>query len=128
MIEKYTLDILQNHVGLDRRITSKSLLNELNKAVKTDNRTMRTAIENLRQTQPGSLICSTTKNGGGYFIAASKTELDDYLKQDEHRCFKMWNRIKKQRQAAGLSLDESLSQPALFYELSYKESIHYDYD
>jgi len=124
MTEEYIVAILQNHIGINNRISSKDLLTKLNMVATATNRKMRQAIESLRQQEQGSLICSTTKNGGGYFLATTKAELENYLRQDEHRCLEMWQRIRKQRQAAGLSLSEELRQPVLFQ--THEETTHYD--
>ena len=125
MIEEYIIAILQNHISINNRISSKDLLMKLNVVISTTNRKMRQAIESLRQQEQGSLICSTTKSGGGYFLATTKAELENYLRQDEHRCLEMWKRIRKQRQVAGLSLNEELQQPVLFQ--TPEETTHYDY-
>ena len=128
MIEEHIVTILQNHISINNRISSKDLLMKLNVVIRTTNRNMRQAIENLRQQEQGALICSTTKNGGGYFLATTKAELENYLRQDEHRCLEMWQRIRKQRQAAGLNLSDEFQQPVLFHDLHGKEITHYDYE
>ena len=126
MITKYILAILKKHEGIEQRISSEDLLYRLNILEKTSNRAMRMAIEELRRLPEGSRICSTTKKGGGYFIATTKKELEDYLRQDENRCKEMWRRIHKQRKAAGLQLNKT-EQSSLFDMNAINEENHYDY-
>lgn len=126
MLKEYIIAILNKREGIEQRISSKDLLYRLNVLEKTSNRAMRMAIEELRGLPEGSRICSTTKNGGGYFIATTKKELEDYLRQDENRCKEMWQRIHKQRKAAGLQLNKT-EQASLFDMNAINEENHYDY-
>ena len=107
------LYILQKHRGADKRITRNALCSELRWRLnaRISDRAMRAAIENARFTPEGALICSTTRKGGGYYMARNTTELEAYLRQDESRCREMWQRCRRQRAAAGLALaDDSISQ------------------
>ena len=98
--------ILEEHRGIERRIPRDSLREELGwrHRLRVSDREMRAAIEVARGTPTGSLICSTTTGGGGYYMARSTAELDEYLRQDESRCREMWQRCSKQRAAAGIAL------------------------
>jgi len=110
------LQILQKRQGVHRRITRKELCSELRwrLSARISDRAMRAAIENARFTPEGALICSTTRKGGGYYMARNTVELETYLRQDESRCREMWQRCRRQRAAAGLALaDESISQMEL---------------
>ena len=107
------ITVLQQCRGIDQRITREHLRRELTWRINThvSDRAMRAAIENARFTPEGALICSTTRKGGGYYMARNTTELEAYLRQDESRCREMWQRCRRQRAAAGLALaDDSISQ------------------
>jgi len=98
--------VLEEHRGIDRRIRRDSLRAELSwrHRLRVSDREMRAAIEVARATPKGALVCSTTAGGGGYYMARSTAELDEYLRQDESRCREMWQRCRKQRAAAGIAL------------------------
>ena len=97
---------LEKHRGIDGRIRRDDLCDELvwRTGRRVPDREMRFAIEAARGTKSGALICSTTKGGGGYYMARCTAELDEYLRQDESRCREMWQRCRKQRAAAGIAL------------------------
>ncbi|MDP6771279.1 MAG: hypothetical protein QF704_11335 [Anaerolineales bacterium] len=110
LTEELVLDILQNHLGFDNRISSRELLTTLNMYEHISNRHMRLAIENLRQNHPiGARICSTTRQRGGYFLAEDQQELTDYLETESNRCIQMWQRIRKQRMNANLPSKDGVS-------------------
>ena len=114
MLVQAVITILNNHPGEGKRIKRVDLMRELrtyfNWTVRVSDREMRAAIETARSTPEGALICSTTANGGGYWMANHRGELDRYLSQDESRCLEMWNRIRKQRLAAGLALYDDVPE------------------
>ena len=114
MLVQAVVKILNGHPGEGKRIKRVDLMRELrtyfNWTLRVSDREMRAAIETARSTPDGALICSTTANGGGYWMAKHRGELDRYLSQDESRCLEMWHRIRKQRQAAGLALYDDVPE------------------
>ena len=103
-VVRQLLEILGRHRGFANRIKSV----DLQRLVGENRRTMRKAIEIARCTDPvGALSCRTTRRGGGYFLATSQVELEEYLRQDEHRCKEMWRRLRTQRRVAQGALQRS---------------------
>ena len=100
------ITILDGRRGIEKRVRRDDLRGQLawRFRLRVADRVMRFAIEAARITPKGALICSTTRSGGGYYMARSTAELDEYLRQDESRCREMWQRCRKQRAAAGIAL------------------------
>lgn len=114
-LRRAILRILRYHRGYDKRLLRSELRGILNRKmdIHVSDRLMRRAIEDLRSEDPrGAWICSATKPSGGYFMASTLAELDEYLASDENRLRTIYHRIRLQRQRAGLS--EQSGQPALF--------------
>jgi chromatin segregation and condensation protein Rec8/ScpA/Scc1 (kleisin family) len=119
-IQVTVLSILEQHVGAENRIPRADLRAQL--CARADryitDREMRRAIESLRQLPGrGSRICSTcggveqgqkkkAKRGqaGGYFIATSVRELEQFLREDEDRAVHTLRRTGQQRKAAGMDI------------------------
>lgn len=104
-IELAVLQVLNDHRGFENRV-SRTRLQALVSVVVNQmvrDREMREAIERLRATKPeGAYICSTTS--GGYWMATSIQELENYLAQDERRAKRTLMRISRQRMRAGKAL------------------------
>jgi hypothetical protein len=78
------LKVLSSHVGRDAAVSRKDLVRELAVIghVYANDRPVRAAINLLRKA--GAPICSTGGREGGYFLASSWEELDEYLKREVH--------------------------------------------
>ena len=105
------LQVLKRHKGAANKIKR----NPLHAAVVSEFgqrvgwRTIRENIELLRkETYEGAAICSTTEKGGGYWMAANRLELAEYLGQEERRAKQILQKIKLQRERA--KLDEEATQ------------------
>ena len=71
-----------------------------------NNRRMRKEIEWLRNNDPeGAMICSRTKKGGGYYMAKGKEEIESYIVKDERRAIAIFQRCRKQRKLAKLTMN-----------------------
>lgn len=108
-IEQQALAILDGHRGEMQRITRQELLRQINIYLEsaglplTHDRFMRIVLEHLRgYSVEGAWICSTLK--GGYFMAATKEELDEHLKNELSRVKHLLKKIGRQRKVAGLPL------------------------
>jgi len=95
------LEIINNHIGFDARISRQQLRAELiwKGFVDIKDRNMREQIEFLRARTPGgAYICSTTS--GGYWRAKDLDELEQYIGQDERRAKGILYRLNRQRARA----------------------------
>jgi len=94
------LEIINNHIGFDARISRQQLRNELIwRGFEVKDRNMREQIEFLRTRAPGgAYICSTTS--GGYWRARDLDELEKYIGQDERRAKGILYRLNRQRARA----------------------------
>lgn len=103
-IKYYIMNILADHVGYESRIPKKLLLRTLNQRTgySVSDRAMRIALEELRTTKQGMWICATTRNRGGYFLAANPEELDAFTKSDLNRAYALLHRVQAQRKNAKL--------------------------
>jgi len=107
-IQKHIIDILEEHKGHSSRIRRGDLLRQVNFKLsvyfQTDlfalsDRKMRNFIEALRtETSAGAWICSS--HDGGYYLASSLSELDDYLSIERGRANTLVNRISNQSKHA----------------------------
>jgi hypothetical protein len=112
-----TLWALTEHVGamnaigmgeLYERVTGQRWENRIN-----DTRPIRTIITRLRR--EGLRICSSPdRNGGGYYLAATGSELSDYLRKNKIRALKM---LKMNSTMLRVSLPELLGQMKLELEV-----------
>lgn len=110
------LGILEKHVGEDARIGRDRLRIEVSLRLgggsflisdQISDRKMRSLIEDLRFDDPqGAWICSSLK--GGYFTARDFEELDRFTSADIHRAKKLFTRVRKQRETAGLTESKQL--------------------
>jgi hypothetical protein len=84
ILKDAVLQLLTPRVGRERAISRKDLLMFLmQKGVRFgDEREVRMAIYALRR--EGNMILSTGGQGGGYFLAASWSELNEYLDREVH--------------------------------------------
>ena len=98
------LDVLRHCVGEASKIRRAELLCQACERTKlrVSDRVMRSVIEDLRLSKAGAMICSTTRDGGGYWMAATRGELNDYLRQEESRIRELAIRVRRQRSAAEL--------------------------
>jgi hypothetical protein len=126
---KAVLNVLRQAKGINRRVSRSDLMElvSMQCSRKVSDREVRQAVEDARLTPEGSLICSSTSKGG-YWFATDKEELEQYLRQDERRCLTMCNRIRKQREAAGLALSGGHDQATLFDMPDISKHSHYDYN
>lgn len=94
------IEIINNHIGFDNRISRKQLCIELGwRGFEIKDRNMREQIEFLRtKTEGGAYICSTTS--GGYWRARDLDELEKYIGQDERRAKGILYRLNRQRARA----------------------------
>jgi len=76
-LERSVLRVLSYHVGRDSAISRAYLLKNVRSVMAVDDRTLRLAVNQLRKA--GVMICSTGGKNGGYWLAASPKELNDYL-------------------------------------------------
>jgi len=107
------LAILTRHIGeekaidmgeLYRRVFDKDWNHKIN-----DTRKLRTLITMLRY--EGCLIGSTrSKRGGGYYIARSASELNEFFDRRKHEALKILKLVSSMK---GMGLDEMLGQMAL---------------
>jgi len=107
------LAILTRHIGeekaidmgeLYRRVYDREWKNKIN-----DTRKLRTLITGLRY--EGCLIGSTrSKRGGGYYIARSSSELNEFFERRTHEALKILGLISNMKH---IGLDEMLGQMAL---------------
>lgn len=115
-LQRALLRVLRAHRGADNPVTSTQLLLLVQRRIanrSVDNRTMRSAIQELRLSGDieGARICSTTKKGGGYYLATDDKELEQYLDQIHGRALVQLKMESTQRKCAGL---EPRKQEMLF--------------
>lgn len=80
-VDRALLRILYFHIGRDRAVSRLQLLSSVRDlGFKIDDRHLRFQINQLRKS--GILICSTGGKNGGYWIASSRDEIDDFLNQE----------------------------------------------
>ncbi len=111
-IEDAILSVLYQHRGMAQRIRRRQLAPAIRPLVDrpVSDRLIRETIEVLRTTtDAGARICSTTRDGGGYWIAADDAELEACLAQDENRIRETAQRIRAQRKRAGLKSNLQMS-------------------
>lgn len=117
-IDRIILEALSAHVGRDKALSRKRLVARLSPtllqrgicATSRMDRSIRLAINRLRKN--GYPICSTGGVRGGYFIAATPAELNDYLSAEVHsRAMDLLEQERAMR--AGANRLWSL-QPSLF--------------
>lgn len=104
------LKALENYLGAGNRISKKNLIIAVNlllftlvpmheRPYKVSDRSLRLAIEWLRRYHPeGAKICSSL--AGGYFIARSANELEEYLTPDNNRALNILARNSAQKKMA----------------------------
>ena len=121
-VQNVILSILLSHIGEDKRIRRKVLLNETNhllyrrhlntndpRTILSD-RTLRKSIEWLRcNHKRGAMICSSYLKGSGYFLAKDKAELEKHLGADLKRSITIYRRAQKQLSAAGIAESPQIS-------------------
>jgi len=109
-IKAELLAILEERIGEANRIKKVDLFRQLKGRLQVhqigiDERVMRGYIQELRESDGrGCLICATTRDGGGYYMARTRHELEESLSQDVNRVRETARRIKAQRERAGLTL------------------------
>lgn len=86
----------KNAVGYEKRIKSNVLMQEFNI---TDNKTLRSHIESIRDNMDYELIiCSEAGSNGGYYVATANDEVYDTLAHLYNRAMKMlktYSKIKR---------------------------------
>jgi hypothetical protein len=98
------LEIINNHIGYDNRISRQLLCKELLwRGFEIKDRNMREQIEFLRSKAPGgAYICSTT--AGGYWRAKDMAELTAYIEQDRRRAKMILARLRNQEMRASKAM------------------------
>lgn len=102
-VQRHILNILRSRQGKSAKISRRQLREEVSSwsGRNVSDREMRQAIEELRtDNSDGAMICASLS--GGYYTARDLVELDEALRSDESRIRKIAQRIRKQRQRAGL--------------------------
>ena len=80
-LDRAILRILSFHEGAENAISRVMLKGDCGRnGFHINERTMRAAINHLRK--QGHPICSTGGEGGGYYMATSRAELDDYIMRE----------------------------------------------
>jgi hypothetical protein len=84
-LEREVLRILDFHRGHKNVISRKKLINDLRSlGFHIDDRKVRACINQLRKSEkPGSWICSTGGENGGYWMAESQEELEQYIQREQ---------------------------------------------
>jgi hypothetical protein len=86
----------KNAVGYEKRVKSNVLMQQFNI---TDNKTLRSHIESIRDNMDYELIvCSEAGSNGGYYVATTKDEVYDTLAHLYNRAMKMlktYSKIKR---------------------------------
>ncbi len=88
-LDRLVLQTLGSHIGRDRAVSRRDLVTRLRGAMlnlgmpaSRLDRNLRLSINRLRK--GGYPIASTGGRSGGYFLAGSQAELDEYLKIEVH--------------------------------------------
>lgn len=82
-VERALLRILTFHVGSDQAIVKEKLIADLKKhGFVVEERVIRALINDLRKR--GHLICSKGGAGGGYWLAGSREEMEEFLEREVH--------------------------------------------
>jgi len=82
-LDRAILRVLSFHQGRDQAIGRGKLVGELARlGFYVHERVMRACINELRK--QGQLICSTGGDGGGYYLPANWSELDEYIRRELH--------------------------------------------
>lgn len=80
-IHARVLDVLGDHAGRLQAIARKELLHQVNKkGHRINERQLRMAIRDLRL--DGELICSAPGYGGGYWLAETKGEVEEFIQKE----------------------------------------------
>jgi len=90
----------------------------------TNERSLRLAIQWMRMYHPeGSLICSTMTNGGGYYLAASIDQLNEFMSIDKAQVRTISIRWNMQYKNAVNFLEPKPEQQLSLFDLNYEEEI-----
>lgn len=113
LLENKLMRILMAHIGANRVIGMGELYEALYGETWThrinDTRPLREIITDMRES--GIPICSiVAKPGGGYYLAATASELDEYAKRIESAALK---KLKQASQLRRVALPELLGQIAM---------------
>jgi hypothetical protein len=71
-LQRTIFSLMQSHVGFDNRVGRDELVNRIKRLMPTSDRQVRDAISDLP-------IIGTSKGGGGYWIPANETELNEWV-------------------------------------------------
>jgi hypothetical protein len=126
-IEHIVVEILYGHIGYDHRLSRGDFRTKISQRwydsqgsfLVLSDRKMRQLVEDLRcQDGPGCRICSTSGNGGGYFMAESYQELLRNITDDLKKANSIYERcdIQRKNSAAFFAINDfdSLRQAQLF--------------
>jgi hypothetical protein len=99
-LDRAIMRVLSYHVGREKAIGRESLLVALlDVGFRVQDRVARAAINDLRKR--GQVICSAGGEGGGYWLAKSWEELNEYHQRELHpRAMDLLEQERSQRQAA----------------------------
>ena len=78
--------LMQSHIGFDNRVGRVELVNRVKRLMHTSDRQVRDAISELP-------IISTSKGGGGYWLPANDTELNEWVGEMMSRIGQIHKRI-----------------------------------
>ena len=79
-LDRAVMGCLRWYIGKDNAISRADLLDQVSQHIPIQDRQLRLAIHELRLS--GVMICSSGGVGGGYYIAADWSELQEYLDRE----------------------------------------------
>jgi hypothetical protein len=87
-LERAIRRILEFHIGRENAISRSQLITDLASMgfnyIDKDDRPIRACINQIRKSgMPGSWICSTGGVGGGYWMAETQAELEEFIEHEE---------------------------------------------
>jgi hypothetical protein len=85
-LQRIIFSLMQSHVGFDNRIERRELVRRVKRLMQTSDRQVRDAISELP-------IISTSKGGGGYWLPANDTELNEWVGEMTSRIAQIHKRI-----------------------------------
>ena len=102
-LKALVLEILRPHVGRENRIYRSDLVAEVARRLQVEpderlDRNIRDAIEEARgEPGEGSTVCSSSRQGGGYWQAGNADELEASISEEEGRGHSILTKTSSQR-------------------------------